>query len=220
MNSLLVALGGLAAFTTATMQTVTGHVEYRSTIGVLGCKVDTNAVAYWPTTGDCDSVCAKVRNPATGIEKTVLTIGTSSASSVYDISWKRYVELKGQPDTPEGNAAAYDGGTPMEVFPVTMDQCEDLIYYEEDGQKKLPFLALSPNFLNECQASSPNSWVAQNGVLLDFVNDCCTIGKDQKCTGPNPVYCADGALAGYSQVKTNLAVMNVKLDGSEQACLG
>ncbi|KAF4553723.1 Hypothetical protein D9617_6g094550 [Elsinoe fawcettii] len=220
MHSVLFTIAGLAALSAAKVQKVTGHVEYRSTLGIPGCKINTNAVAYWPTTGDCDSVCAKVKNPANGVEKTVLTIGTSSDPSVYDISWKRYVELKGEGDDAAGNAAAYDGGTDMEVNPVSMDQCLDLINYEEGGQKKLPFIALSPNFLNECKSSSPNSWVAQNGVLLDFNNDCCTMGKDQKCEGTSFIKCDDGQQAGYSQVKTDLKVMNVKLDGTEEQCLG
>ena len=39
---------------------ITPHASYSSSIGVLGCKINTNRVAYWPSFPDCDKMCVKV----------------------------------------------------------------------------------------------------------------------------------------------------------------
>ncbi|TXB97704.1 hypothetical protein FocTR4_00012160 [Fusarium oxysporum f. sp. cubense] len=41
---------------------ITPHDQYSSSIGVLGCKVDTNRIAYWPLEVGCDGICVKVAN--------------------------------------------------------------------------------------------------------------------------------------------------------------
>ncbi|KAH7183731.1 hypothetical protein BKA60DRAFT_603012 [Fusarium oxysporum] len=41
---------------------ITPHIEYSSSVGVLGCKVDTNRIAYWPLDVGCDGICVKVSN--------------------------------------------------------------------------------------------------------------------------------------------------------------
>ncbi len=39
---------------------VTPHDMYSSSVGVLGCKINTNRVAYWPMSVDCDNICVQV----------------------------------------------------------------------------------------------------------------------------------------------------------------
>jgi len=39
---------------------VTPHNYYSSSVGVLGCKINYNRVAYWPMAVDCDSMCVKL----------------------------------------------------------------------------------------------------------------------------------------------------------------
>jgi hypothetical protein len=41
---------------------ITPHAEYSSSVGVLGCKVDMNRIAYWPLDVGCDGICVKVSN--------------------------------------------------------------------------------------------------------------------------------------------------------------
>ncbi|WKT49752.1 hypothetical protein QSH57_014699 [Fusarium oxysporum f. sp. vasinfectum] len=41
---------------------ITPHDQYSSSIGVLGCKINTNRVAYWPGSVDCNNICVKVSN--------------------------------------------------------------------------------------------------------------------------------------------------------------
>ena len=39
---------------------ITPHDAYSSSIGVLGCKINTNRVAYWPSFPSCDNMCVRV----------------------------------------------------------------------------------------------------------------------------------------------------------------
>ncbi|PNS13746.1 hypothetical protein CAC42_3239 [Sphaceloma murrayae] len=221
MYSVLFTITGLATLSSAAIQSITGHTDWRSTIGVPGCQVSTDDVSYFPSTGTCDSLCVKVKNTATGVELPLLKIGSSAGA--WDVSWMAYVKLMGQGDNPDLQAAskaAYGGGSPMEVTDVSMDQCLHLIKYEEGGQKKIPFLAKSPNFQVACQADSPDSWVAKNSALLDFNDDCCLTGKMQTCTGTSFVTCADGTQAGYAQGPTGMTVINTGVDGKQYECKG
>ena len=39
---------------------VTPHDSYSSSVGVLGCKIDTDRVAYWPASVDCTNICVSL----------------------------------------------------------------------------------------------------------------------------------------------------------------
>lgn len=68
---------------------VTPHTSYSSSVGVLGCKIDYNRVAYWPMEVDCDSMCIKLTN--NGKSLTVLHVDTSGGA--YDISYDAWSQL-------------------------------------------------------------------------------------------------------------------------------
>lgn len=68
---------------------VTPHASYSSSVGVLGCKIDYNRVAYWPMEVDCDSMCIKLTN--NGKSLTVLHVDTSGGA--YDISYDAWSQL-------------------------------------------------------------------------------------------------------------------------------
>lgn len=68
---------------------ITPHASYGSSVGVLGCKIDVNRVAYWPLPVDCDSMCVKLTYEGTSL--TVLHIDTSGGN--YDISYDAYSKL-------------------------------------------------------------------------------------------------------------------------------
>ncbi|KAH7110030.1 hypothetical protein B0J13DRAFT_462591, partial [Dactylonectria estremocensis] len=36
------------------------HEQYSSSVGVLGCKINTNRVAYWPRPVSCDDICVQI----------------------------------------------------------------------------------------------------------------------------------------------------------------
>jgi hypothetical protein len=62
---------------------ITPHDKYSSSVGVLGCKIDNNNVAYWPSPVDCDKICVKVTNG--GRSRHLLKIDQSGGA--YDISY-------------------------------------------------------------------------------------------------------------------------------------
>ncbi|EXK23287.1 hypothetical protein FOMG_19933, partial [Fusarium oxysporum f. sp. melonis 26406] len=62
---------------------ITPHDQYSSTIGVLGCKIDTNRVAYWPGTVDCNNICVKVSNKG----RDVHLLKIDSSGGAHDISY-------------------------------------------------------------------------------------------------------------------------------------
>ncbi|KAI2463435.1 hypothetical protein F4781DRAFT_124968 [Annulohypoxylon bovei var. microspora] len=152
---------------------VTPHDRYSSSIGVLGCKINTNRVAYWPSSPSCDNICVKVS--ANGRSVNLLKIDQSGGA--HDISydaWNYLVTGKNateDPTTGGGIAATYED--------VPMSECADLL---QDGH--LAFAAAnSMNFITSCSAST---WVGQNFALYNILNTQCTWGYDEVCTMPDP----------------------------------
>ncbi|KAF2114288.1 hypothetical protein BDV96DRAFT_613484 [Lophiotrema nucula] len=150
---------------------ITPHDKYSSSIGVLGCKVNTNRVAYWPMQPSCDSMCVKVS--ANGRTVNLLQVDTSGGA--YDISydaWNYLYTGKGATDDPQQG-----GGFDAEYESVDMSECADLLT-APDG--KLPLMAAnSINFYVGCPAGS---WVAENSSLWNIQNCACTLGFNEKCT--------------------------------------
>ncbi|KAF3020306.1 hypothetical protein E8E14_013546 [Neopestalotiopsis sp. 37M] len=163
----------LAAGTAATSVSTTPHDSYSSSVGVLGCKIDTNRVAYWPGSVDCNNICVKL----TYGDRSVNLLRIDQSGGAYDISYDAWAYLQ------TGKSATVDaitgGGVDMEYEEVDASECADLI--KTDGSK-LPLSASnSMNFLASCLAE-PDSWVAQNHVLYNICDSVCTLGYDETCT--------------------------------------
>ncbi|KAF2469473.1 uncharacterized protein BDR25DRAFT_304540 [Lindgomyces ingoldianus] len=161
------ALASIAAAGTGI--SITPHDQYSSSVGVLGCKINTNRVAYWPQQPGCNSVCVKVT--ANGRSLNLLQVDTSGGA--YDISYDAWNWLStGQ------NATALPtmgGGIPAEYESVPMDECKDLM--KDD---KLPLMAAhSINYYVGCPAGS---WVHENSQLWNIQNSVCTLGYNELCT--------------------------------------
>lgn len=151
----------------------TPHVEYSSSIGVLGCKINTNRVAYFPSTPGCNNMCVKVSYEGRSLN--LLHVDTSGGA--YDMSydaWNTLVTGKNATvDPTEG------GGVEMTYETVDMDECADLLH---DSDGKLAFSAAnSMNFIASC-LSEPNSWVAKSYGLWNIYSPICTTGVDEQCT--------------------------------------
>lgn len=77
--------------TTTTTNTTSGsgtiwatpHEQYSSSAGVLGCKIDTNRVAYWPGPVDCDSICVSVSRAG----RSVTLLRIDSSQGAHDLSY-------------------------------------------------------------------------------------------------------------------------------------
>jgi hypothetical protein len=112
---------------------VTPHDMYSSSVGVLGCKIDVNRVAYWPSFPSCDNICVKVT--ANGRSVNLLKIDQSGGA--HDISYDAWnylnVGKSAKEDPTMGNTieATYED--------VDMSQCADLLKPAAGG--KLAFSA-------------------------------------------------------------------------------
>ncbi|KAK3322741.1 hypothetical protein B0H66DRAFT_474972, partial [Apodospora peruviana] len=164
---------GLAIGAAAKGVWTTPHDKYSSSVGVLGCKINTDRVAYWPDSIDCDNICIKL----TYGSRSVHLLRIDQSGGAYDISYDAWNYLQ------TGKSAAVDpisGGTvAMEYEEVPASECADLIY---TPGKKLPLSAAnSMNFLASC-LEQPNSYVAKNHILYNICDPICTLGHDEECT--------------------------------------
>ena len=150
---------------------ITPHDQYSSSVGVLGCKINTNRVAYWPSSPSCNGMCVKVS--ANG--RSVNLLKVDGGGSAYDISYDAWNYLStGQsatadPTTGGGIAATYED--------VDMNECAGLI---TTADNKLAFSAAnSVSFVASCPS---DSWVAQNYVFYNIANPTCNYGVNEVCT--------------------------------------
>lgn len=167
--ALLLALTSSAA---AKSVSATPHDKYSSSVGVLGCKINTNRVAYWPGSIDCDNICVKLTYEG----RSVNLLRIDQSGGAYDISYDAWAYLqtgKSATDKP-----ITGGGVAMEYEEVDASECADLIYTKGS---KLPLSASnSINYLTSC-LDQPNSWVAKNHVLYNICDAICTLGYDETC---------------------------------------
>ncbi|KAF2148222.1 hypothetical protein K461DRAFT_282639 [Myriangium duriaei CBS 260.36] len=182
MLSTFVTFAGLLSLAAADYgvktATFTPHVQYASSMGVLGCKINTNRVGYLPMWPGCDNLCYKIHNPATGNSVNILHVDSSAAA--YDISADAFNYLvTGQ--GAKGNAVD-PNPTTMEYSVVSMDQCYDII---NGNTTKLPILAKNPDAVSNCIANEPKSWLANHYALYNLANSCCSYGEDVPCEFPD-----------------------------------
>lgn len=160
----------LASVAMATGISVTPHDSFSSSIGVLGCHINTNRVAYWPSQPGCNNLCKKVT--ANGRSVHVLHIDTSGGA--YDISYDAWNYLnvgKGAAEEP-----TMGGGIAAEYEDAPMSECADLIT-TPDG--KLPLMAA--NSINTYVSCPSGSWIAENSALYNIANSACTLGYNEVC---------------------------------------
>ncbi|EHA49316.1 hypothetical protein MGG_00210 [Pyricularia oryzae 70-15] len=199
-----------AAFfsTTATALTegtvwATPHSQYSSSVGVLGCKVNTNRIAYWPGVVDCDKICISLSYESRSVN--LLRVDTSEGA--YDVSydaWNYLITGEGARQKPTAG-----GAVAMEYREAPADACKSLIHTPGN---KLPLSASnSMNFLASC-LEQPNSWVAKNYVLYNVLDPICSWGNDETCTlnwpTENQAKCKSGL--GTPSVLSNQPVYNIE----------
>jgi len=154
---------------------VTPHDAYSSSVGVLGCKINTDRVAYWPSAVSCDKMCVRVS--ANGRSVNLLKIDTSGGA--YDIAYDAYNYLV------TGKSATEDpvmgGGVSATYEDVPMSECEDLLLTKD---KTLAFTAANAmNFVTSCKET--DSWVGNHFSLFNIANSACTLGVDERCEYPD-----------------------------------
>ncbi|XXG99896.1 Glycerol 2-dehydrogenase (NADP(+)) [Hypoxylon texense] len=152
---------------------VTPHDSYSSSIGVPGCKVNTNRVAYWPGAVDCDSICVSL----TYADRSLHLLRVDQSQGAHDVSFDAWNYLyTGRSATDQPTAG---GAIQMQAADADPGECADLLH--TDGNKLPLSAANSMNFLASCLAQ-PDSWVAQNYVLYNILDPICAWGHDEVCT--------------------------------------
>lgn len=171
-TSLPAILLALAPSAYAKSVSTTPHDKYSSSVGVLGCKIDTNRVAYWPGSIECDNICVKLTHGS----RSVHLLRIDQSGGAHDISYDAWAYLQTGKSATEKPITG--GGVDMEYEEVDASECADLIYTKDS---KLPLSASnSINYLTSC-LSQPNSWVAKNHVLYNICDPICTLGYDETC---------------------------------------
>ncbi|KAI0865696.1 hypothetical protein F4860DRAFT_460082 [Xylaria cubensis] len=150
----------------------TPHDSYSSSVGVLGCKINTNRVAYWPGSVDCNNICLSLSYES----RSVKLLRIDSSQGAYDVSYDAWNYLiTGSSATKKPTAG---GAVAMEFKYLNPSECSDLIHTDKS---KLPLSASnSINYLASC-LSQPDSWVAKNYVLYNIQDAICSWGHDEKC---------------------------------------
>lgn len=152
---------------------VTPHDQYSSSVGVLGCHIDTNRVAYWPGSVDCNNICIKLSYGGRSVD--LLRIDQSGGA--YDVSYDAWNYLYTGFSAKDKPTAG--GAISMTYTNQPASACAYLIH---TAGSKLPLSgANSMNFLASC-LGQPGSWVANNYVLYNIGNPICTYGYDETCT--------------------------------------
>lgn len=149
---------------------ITPHEQYSSSVGVLGCKINTNRVAYWPEPVDCDNICVKVSHAGRSLH----LLRIDSSAGAYDISYDAWNYLGfgvSAADVPH-----VGGGLPVEYAHVPADECSSLLY-----RGVLPLSAAnSMNYVGSC-LQQPDSWVAGHHELINIFDPVCNYGYDETC---------------------------------------
>ncbi|KAI1352089.1 hypothetical protein F5Y01DRAFT_99022 [Xylaria sp. FL0043] len=151
----------------------TPHDSYSSSVGVLGCKVDTDRIAYWPGSVDCNNICVSLSYG----DRSVKLLRVDSSQGAHDVSYDAWNYLvTGYSATKKPTSG---GAIAMNFEYKDPSDCSSLIH--TDGHK-LPLSASnSINFLASC-LEQPDSWVAKNYVLYNIQDAICSWGHDEKCT--------------------------------------
>jgi len=176
MHSLQTFLSSLVLSAIASAQTTiqaTPHESYSSSVGVLGCKINTNRVAYWPMPIDCTNICVQV----TYNSRSVYLLRIDQSNGAHDMSYDAWNYLM----TGEGASQkpTTGGATEMTYQNVDASNCASLI---NTPGGKLPLSASnSMNFVASCLKES-GSWVANNYLLYNIADPICSLGYSEPCT--------------------------------------
>ena len=174
LSALFYATQSAAATTTVP---VTPHDSYSSSVGVLGCKINTNRVAYWPIAIDCNNICVSLSYSG----RSVYLLRIDQSGGAHDVSydaWNYLITGKSASSDPTAG-----GAVNMETENVDVSKCASLI---QTSGSALPLSAAnSMNYLNLCleeKAAGNDSWVADNYMLYNIMDPICIYGHDEKCT--------------------------------------
>jgi hypothetical protein len=203
LSLLASAVGALAQKTSSGTVWATPHEQYSSSVGVLGCLVNTNRIAYWPASIDCTNICIRLSHAG----RSVHLLRVDQSEGAYDVSYDAWNYLYTGKSASE--APTTGGPLEMEFETVDAEECADLIL-TDDG--RLPLSASnSMNYLASCLAQ-PDSWVAGHYQLYNVLDPVCAWGTEEKCDldwpAANQAECPSGL--GVPSVLKDSPVYNIQ----------
>jgi hypothetical protein len=181
----------------------TPHESYSSSVGVLGCKVDTNRIAYWPASVDCNNICVSLSYEG----RTVHLLRIDQSEGAHDVSYDAWNYLVTGYSATEHPTTG--GAIAMEYQDADPSACADLIH--TDGNKLPLSAANSMNYLASCLAQE-DSWVGKNYVLYNILDPICSWGNDEVCTldWPTANQAACPTQLGTPSVLSSAPVYNIQ----------
>ena len=209
--SLLVSAATRAAGDSGTVW-ATPHDSYSSSVGVLGCKVNTDRIAYWPGSVDCTNICVSLSYEG----RSVRLLRIDQSGGAHDVSYDAWNYLYTGYSATDRPAAG--GAIAMDYADVDASECADLIW---TGDGKLPLSAAnSMNFLASCLDS--DSWIGRNHVLYNILDPICTWGYDEPCSldWPNANQATCPHPLGSPQALTSAPVWDVKYPSGQKVLAG
>lgn len=211
LGALLFAVPVLAEWGTVW---ATPHDSYSSSVGVLGCFINTNRVAYWPDSVSCSNICVSL----TYGKRTVNLLRVDQSQGAHDVSYDAWNYLiTGESATRDPTSG---GAVAMMYEDVDPSQCAHLINTKDS---KIPLSASnSMDFLAECLGDE-SSYVAQNHVLYNILDATCQYGYDETCTlndypAQNQPSCPHAL--GVPVVLSSLPVWNIMYPTGERVRVG
>ena len=151
----------------------TPHDSYSSSVGVLGCKVNTDRIAYWPAPVSCNDICVSLSYQ----DRSVYLLRVDQSGGAYDVSYDAWNYLYTGYSAEERPTS----GGAIEMMFSTEDpsSCQSLIHTDNGA---LPLSAAnSMDFLESC-LQDQSSWVGKNYDLYNILDPICTMGVDEVCT--------------------------------------
>lgn len=145
---------------------LTPQADYASSLGILGCKVNTDLVVSWPKAADCESLCVRI----TTNTRSLHLLQVDQSISAYGISNYVFDILISGENRPAGEGAL------IEYEFVSTRECSHILLEEA-----LPLSAdIGLGFLTQCLSNS-STWVAQNYRLFNFHDSQCREGSEEEC---------------------------------------
>ncbi|KAI1639707.1 hypothetical protein F4809DRAFT_656016 [Biscogniauxia mediterranea] len=194
---------------TSTSISITPHDRYSSSIGVLGCKINVNRVAYWPMAPDCDSPCVTV----TAGGRSVNLLQVDQSGGAWDVSYDAWNYLYTGSSALEAPRAG--GQIDAQWQRADASACADVLNGTA-GRAAIPMSAPTQNWLSACPEGS---WARANYLLYNIYDPVCRYGYDEECAwdpsqGANPV-CPHQL--GAQPVLTTAPVWNVDYPTSDMS---
>ncbi|KAK6846135.1 NmrA family protein [Apiospora arundinis] len=193
----------------------TPHDSYSSSVGVLGCKVDTNRIAYWPSSVSCDAICVELSYGG----RSVKLLKVDQSGGAFDVSYDAWNYLQTGKGAREQPTAG--GAVAMQYRDLDAGECASLIH--TDGHRLPLSAANSMNFLASCLDQPGGSWIAKHYQLYNILDPICTWGKDESCDlkdWPNANQASCPSTMGAPVALTSAPVYNIRYPSGQEVAAG